>query len=298
VLRWRLILGALIIAILASLCWADTHVGRPGIFLLPLAIVLCLLATRELLDIFRAGGRSPVAWATYLGTLLPVLAAGAPIAWAVYPQNCPVGRVGWLAFGLAAGLMVALIGEMLRYRQPGSTITNLAASSLSILYLGGLLGFLIQLRLLPDGGWPTGDRGMIALLSLVVVVKLSDTCQFTFGKLFGRHKLAPAISPGKTWEGALGGVAASVVISSMLLAAVFEKFGSEVDYVSILAYCLLVCIAGIVGDLAESMLKRDAGVKDSSQWLPGLGGILDLLDSLLIAAPVAYFCWVGGLMGL
>lgn len=292
-LRWRLILGPLFVALLATVCWADVRAVRPGIFLLPLAIVLCLLATRELLDIFRAGGRSPIAWATYLGTLLPLIAAGTPIAWTDYPAGCPIG---WLAAGLTAGLAVALVNEMFRFRQPGETITNLAATSFSILYLGGLLGFLIQLRLLPNGGWPTGDRGMIALLSMVVVVKLSDTCQFTFGKLFGRHQLAPAISPGKTWEGAIGGVAASVAVSSMLLAGVFEKVGASVDYGSIVTYCVIVCLAGIVGDLAESMLKRDAGVKDSSRWLPGLGGILDLLDSLLAAAPVAYFCWASGLM--
>lgn len=302
-LRWRLILGPLLIAFLATLCWADMRADRPGIWLVPFAVVLCVLATQELLAMFRAGGKTPMAWAVYAGTLLPVVAACMPIAWIEYPLNCPVGRLGWLACGLAAGLLLNVVGEMRRYTEPGQSLTNLAAASFSVLYIGGLLGFLVQLRLLPVAG-NVSHGGLLAMLSMIVVVKSTDIGAYTAGRLWGRHKMAPNLSPGKTWEGVAGGIVFAVLCSLLSFSTLATQLGVESQrgwllwLVGAIAYGLIVSIAGIVGDLAESLLKRDAGVKDSSTWLPGFGGVLDLLDSLLLAAPVAYFCWVVGLLGV
>jgi len=297
------------------LCWADLQMSRPGVFLIPLAIVLCLAGTQEMLRMFLAGGRTPCVWSVYLGTLLPTLAACAPIAWVQYPANCPVGRLGWLACGLAAGLLVALAGEMLRYdnsadnsadntadKTAGQTTANLAAAALAILYVGGLLGFLIQLRLLPVAS-NVSHGGLLAMLTMIIVVKTTDIGAYTAGRLWGRHKMAPKLSPGKTWEGVLGGVAFAIVGALLAFGPLANSLGvaSQREWlpwlVGVVVYALLVSAAGILGDLAESLLKRDAGVKDSSDWLPGFGGVLDLLDSLLVAAPVAYFCWVSGLLG-
>jgi len=290
-LRWRLIFGTLIIALLSALCWADSHAVRAGIWLVPLALVLCVLATQEMLCLFRAAGRQPIAWAAYVGTVLPVLGACAPIVWVEYPADCPIGKLGWLAGGLVLGLLVAIVAEMGRYGQPGQTITNLAPVALTILYVGGLLGFLVQVRLLYDN-----KEGLVALVSLIATVKLSDTGQYLFGTFFGKRKLAPALSPGKTWEGTVYGLAFAVIVGSFFLWSWITKSGTGQGVLGVVLYCILVGAAGILGDLAESMLKRDAGVKDSSRWLLGLGGVLDLLDSLLFAAPVAYFCWVSGLL--
>ena len=301
-LRWRLILGLTIIALLAALCRADVQATRPGIWLVPLAAALCLLATQEMLRLFRAGGREPLAWTVYLGTLLPLLAACAPIAWLEYPTDCPLGRLGWLAGGLAASMIVAIVGEMRRYTEPGQTIANLSAATFSFLYVGGLLGFLVQLRLLPVAG-DVAQGGMLALLSMIIVVKSADIGAYTAGRLWGRHKMAPRLSPGKTWEGLAGGFVLAIVGALISLGPLASQLGIESGRAGIqwlggvLVYALLVGSAGIVGDLAESLLKRDAGVKDSSTWLPGFGGVLDLLDSLLVAAPVAYLCWVSGLLG-
>ena len=305
-LRWRLIIGPLIIALLAALCLADAQSARPGIWLVPLAVMLCLLATQEMLGLFRAGGRMPLAWSVYLGTLLPLLAACAPIAWADessdWPADCPVGQLGWLACGLAAGLLVALVGEMWRYTKPGQSMANLGAAALSILYVGGLLGFLVQLRLLPVAD-DVSRGGLLAMLSMVIVVKATDIGAYTAGRLWGRHKMAPTLSPGKTWEGVAGGLLFAIVGAYVALGPLASKLSVPsnrdglVWLFGVFVYALVVSWAGIIGDLAESLFKRDAGVKDSSSWLPGFGGILDLLDSLLVAAPVAYFCWVSGLLG-
>jgi len=295
VLRWRIILGSSLIALSLTLCWFDAHAQRPGIYLVLPAVILCLLATQEMLGLFRKLGQKPTAWIIYLGTLLPLLGACAPIAW----RDCPVD---WPAWGLAAGLLVAVIGEIWRYRQPGNTIINLALAALSILYIGGLMGFLIQLRLLDIGG-SVSRGGLLAMISTIVVVKGADTGAYVAGSLWGSRKMAPGISPGKTWEGLLGGLALAVVGALLTLGPLARALGCESDaswllwLIGTVAYGLVVSGVGVLGDLAESLLKRDAGVKDSSSWLPGLGGVLDLLDSLLLAAPVAYLFWVMGLVG-
>ncbi len=299
-IRWRLILGTLIVTALSVLCWLDAHAARPGIYLLPLTLILTPLAAGEMLGFFRQRGHQPLAWVIYAGTLLPVMASCVPVLWQSYPAECPVGRLGWLACGIGGALLLALWGELRRFDASGAATTNLALASLAILYVGGLMGFLVQLRLLRGEDWASDGRlGLVALLSVVVTVKLSDTFQFVIGKLYGKRQMAPRLSPGKTWEGALGGIATSVVLSSLLISLLLHgKMGWMPHPLGrTMLYTLLIAVAGIVGDLAESMLKRDAGVKDSSNWLPGFGGVLDMLDSLLVAAPVAYFCWVVGLVG-
>ena len=307
-LRPRLVLGFLIVSALAVLCWFDAHAIRPGIYLAPLALVLALLAAQEILAFLRLGGHQPLGWVVILGALVPVLASCGPIAWESYPAHCPVGRLGWLAVGLVCALLIALVAEMGRFDGPGSATVHLALACLPILYVGGLLGMFVQLRLLGNGLGENPDQtggryGLIAWLSLVIVAKSSDIGQYTVGRLWGRHQLAKTLSPGKTWEGALGGIGFALLGGGLSLGPLAGALGCPSGrgwpawLGGCLCYALLVGIAGIVGDLAESMLKRDVGVKDSSHWLPGFGGVLDLLDSLLVAAPVAYVLWLTGLVG-
>ena len=298
-LIWRFVLGFLFIALLAGLCWLDYHASRPGVFLLPLAAVLSLAGAGELLAMFRKRGSAPSPLAVYGGTLLTVLIAGAPAfvprSWS---SSAIVGQLGWLAIGLAAGFAMAVIAELKSYDAPGRSTTSLALSCLAILYVGGLMGFMVQLRMLQGGpGGNDGRWGMLALVSLIATVKMSDTGQYAAGRLFGRHKLAPSVSPGKTWEGAIGGVLFAIG-TAWLVFALSRKPGIPIgDALSITGFAIAVAVAGMIGDLAESMLKRDAGVKDSSTWMPGFGGVLDLLDSLLGAAPVAYLFWALRIVG-
>jgi phosphatidate cytidylyltransferase len=170
-----------------------------------------------------------------------------------------------------------------------------------ILYLGGLIGFMVQLRLIGISAEdPHASLGMLALISLIATVKMSDTGQYFAGRLFGRHKLAPRVSPGKTWEGLVGGFAFAIATAWFVFAWVGPRIAGSAapkpSFAVILLFAVSVAVAGLLGDLAESMLKRDAGVKDSSTWMPGFGGVLDLLDSLLGAAPVAYIIWVWAIL--
>jgi phosphatidate cytidylyltransferase len=143
---------------------------------------------------------------------------------------------------------------------------------------------------------------MFALVSMIAIVKISDTGQYTFGRLLGRHKLAPQVSPGKTLEGALGGVACAIATAWFMFTWAAPRMAPaaalDLRPQTIVSYAVVLAIAGILGDLSESMIKRDAGVKDSSTWLPGFGGVLDVLDSLLGAAPVAFVFWVVVILGL
>ena len=145
-----------------------------------------------------------------------------------------------------------------------------------VIYIPVLLSFLILIR--------ESSSGMIWIFVLLAVIFAGDTGAYYVGSYFGRHKLSPAVSPGKTIEGSIGGLVANLVIGSVGKAF----FLSELPWGLSLLFILAVGIAGQVGDLFESELKRSSGIKDSSGILPGHGGVLDRIDALLFASPVAY----------
>jgi phosphatidate cytidylyltransferase len=303
-LRWRLVFGALFIAALVLWCWLDANVTRPGAFLLPLALMLSWLGTEEFLGMLNKRGRYPLPWVVYTGVLLTVLLSGLPIFWPGVVDLSSIGLLGWVTIGLVTGLIFALTGELSRYGGQWHSTLNVGLSMLVITYVGGLMAFIVQLRLL---GGDDARTGMLALVSLIATVKMSDTGQYFTGRLIGRHKLAPVVSPGKTWEGAIGGLVFAIGTAWFLFGWEVRQLASPSSGlpplnesvfggVRIVLFAVAVAAAGLVGDLAESMLKRDAEVKDSSTWLPGFGGVLDLLDSLLIAAPIAYLFWVLGIV--
>jgi phosphatidate cytidylyltransferase len=186
-------------------------------------------------------------------------------------------------------VILVFVGEMRRYKQPGGVTANLGGAVLAIGYIGLLLSFAVRLRL----GWGIG-----ALASLVIVAKFGDTGAYFVGRLLGRHKMSPVLSPKKTVEGAVGALVFSLAASwatfQWLVPATAACPADPTcgrPWWGWVTFAMWVGVAGIVGDLAESLIKRDTGAKDSGHWLPGLGGVLDLLDSVLLAAPVAYGCW-------
>jgi phosphatidate cytidylyltransferase len=293
-----------LIGLLVLLVGLDSSpAGRlaPGLWLMPLLWAVTLLGSQELLALARAEGIEPLAWPVHLGNgLIPAAAALPMLAQAAGRKmnECWAWQAAWLA--LAAALAVVLVGEMRRFARPGRALAQVAVASLALIYVGGLASFWVWLRRWPDGqaGAPWG---MVALASMVLIVKMADTGAFVVGKNWGRRKLTPILSPGKTWEGAAGGVATAAATSWL-----FFTWGAPVwigaGYVApsgwaAAVYGILLALAGMAGDLAESLLKRDAQRKDSSTWLKGLGGVLDIVDALLLAGPVAWLCWEAGLVG-
>ena len=294
-LRWRLLLGTLIIGGLVGLCRLDDLAEKqygavPGIWLLPLAALLAVAAGTEVLSLAGAAGMRPLPWAVHGGNLLLVAGNWVPLVCcsgaATRPSMAPI------ACALAAGVLLIFVGEMRRYEKPGGVTANVAAGVFALVYVGVMLSFMVQLRLL----W-----GVAGLASLLIVTKTGDIGAYTIGRLFGRHKMAPVLSPGKTIEGAIGALtfaclASWAVFSWLIPSLVGDDWGPGPCW-GWVAFGLAVGSAGMLGDLAESLIKRDTGRKESSRWMLGFGGILDLLDSLLLAAPVAWFCWKLGLLG-
>ena len=278
-LRWRLILGAVFIAAIAGLCWLDYQSPMPGIWLMPLAILLSLLGSQEVLGMLAARDLRPSSSVVYGGNLLIVASNFVPVLLGHYGTN----DWGFWAFSLA--VLVAFVDEMRRYTQPGGVMQRLSLTTFALAYIGLLLTAVVQLR------YVLGARyGLLSLISLVAVVKLGDIGAYTVGRLFGRTRMAPVLSPGKTLEGAAGALVFACVGAYLVIYAV--PVLRPVWWAGVV-FGLTVGAAGMLGDLAESLFKRDMGRKDSSTWLPGFGGVLDLLDSILFAAPVAYVVWRG-----
>ncbi len=178
---------------------------------------------------------------------------------------------------LLCGFMIPamFLYQYVRYGVTG-VMANCGVSCLAVVYLGVLSGFAVAVRV-EFGVWP--------LLMFVFVVKSSDIGAYAIGSLVGRHKFSPVVSPGKTWEGMAGAVAAATIV-----AVVFAVCCDIITIAWWLAAVFGICFAliGQMGDLAESMMKRDAEQKDAANKVPGFGGVLDIVDSPLVAAPFAY----------
>jgi len=192
-----------------------------------------------------------------------------------------VAAPGWHGIPVwpLAGLMLLTVtlkpGRALEESVPAAALTLLGA-----VYLGALGGTVAALQLLPPAG-----SGAWRILLLLGIIMAADTCAFFVGHALGRHRLAPALSPGKTVEGALAGI-----VGGVLGALAVRHFGlPAVPLLDALLLGGVVAGLGIVGDLDESLLKRWAGVKDSGSLFPGHGGALDRLDSLLFGAPILYY---------
>jgi phosphatidate cytidylyltransferase len=286
-LRWRLLLGGVLIAALVGLVRLDYLSSVPATWLFPLAVLAAIGAANEVVSLLATGGRRPLASVIYGGTVAVIASNAIPLF--ILRETDPLARLGWPLLAYTLVILAALVGEMIRYRQPGGVMVNVALTVFGVAYSGLLVSFAVQLRVLGQG-----NEGLVALVALIAVVKFGDTGAYTMGRLFGRHKMAPLISPGKTWEGAAGAMGFAVLGSwlSFTLLPQWQAVPISQPRWAWIVFGLVVGLAGLLGDLAESLFKRDMGSKDSSTWLPGFGGVLDLLDSILFAAPVAFVCWL------
>ena len=193
------------------------------------------------------------------------------LIWAAY-----LGRLDFTLSLLAANLLVAAAISIFQFKTDRSVLEVITGQLQGIIYIPVLLSFLVLIR--------QGSSGATWIFILLAVIFAGDTGAYYVGTYFGRHKISPAISPGKTIEGSIGGLGAN------LIAGIVGKsfFLPGLPWGTAILFFIAVGIAGQVGDLFESELKRSSGIKDSSGILPGHGGILDRIDGLLFAAPVAY----------
>jgi len=171
--------------------------------------------------------------------------------------------------------LFSLIVMQFKRRDNSGVIVDISTTLFGILYVSWFFSFIIKIRYLPDG---LGN-----LAALLLITKLGDIGAFLVGNRWGKHPLIPRISPKKTVEGALGSLSFSI------LGAIASKSFLPFNYIQLLLIAIGLNILGQLGDLSESLLKRDCKVKDSGTIFPGMGGVLDEIDSLLFSAPVFYF---------
>jgi phosphatidate cytidylyltransferase len=255
----RVLSGAVLLLVAIVIVWF-----APAPLFFWVAEAVLLLAAGEYVLLARGVGiavppvagaiAAALACATFTGTL---------------PRPAALDVILMTAFVALAATTVA------GWRDGANGLASASASLFPVLYLGLPIGAMVAIR---------EARGPAALFLLMITVIASDTAQYYSGRSFGRRKLAPAISPKKTVEGALGGFVAGAVV--MAVAGAWWLPAVPAAMLALLG--VAVVALGIAGDLFESMLKRSAGVKDSSSLIPGHGGILDRIDALLFAAPVYY----------
>lgn len=184
-------------------------------------------------------------------------------------------------------LMLATLQPLILQRENNS-IRHLAFAAFGWAYVAWLLAHLVLIhRYIPGGSG--------ILLAVGLATALSDVGAFTVGKLFGKHKLAPRLSPGKTWEGTIGNILGASLGVSLMAFALPEALLMPL----LLALPLVVAVGAVWGDLLESSIKREFAAKDAGNWLPGFGGLLDRIDSLIIVVPLTYYTlvllqWIGG----
>jgi len=239
--------------------------------ILPTLFFLLWLGGVELRDMLARRG---------IGLNLPLLLGGGSLLFLFsLPQlHWHFPQVPWREVALGLFLMGSFSYELLR----GADLTRFAFTLLAFLYLPWSLGYVLLLRETPDPG-----LGLWTLSLPLVASFATDIGAYFAGRFFGRHKLAPEISPGKTLEGSMGGILFSFLALLAYTAWVREVF--PFGLLELWLFSLLLSLAAQLGDLAESMLKRFAGVKDSGRFLPGHGGLLDRIDSLLFTFPLTYF---------
>lgn len=254
--------GLVLLAALAvGLLWA------PWFFILISAVSLSLAVVEIHRALLRKGMHAQVK-TIVAGTLVSVLGAYAMFRW-----NLGLPPTTFAVICVCGTVVACLVARLLLARE--GFIRDIAASALIIAYIP-LMGVFIPLMMAEPGG----TRRIIAVVACVVA---SDTGAYAIGSLLGRHKMAPHISPSKTWEGFAGSIATSAVIG---VAAALWCLGASWELGLVLGLC--IAPAATLGDLVESLIKRDAGLKDMSNFLPGHGGFMDRLDSMLVAMPMGW----------
>lgn len=293
-LSHRLLTGSLLVVLAVGVFYFDGWLEvatagtavPPGLALVLLLIVIVLPAARELAALLRAKGVDAS----------PLLIGGAAAATGVtiwISHGCGLGAAA-TASVLVATLAAAIIWHCRNASPPGAMAAT-GGTILSVVYLGVCGGLFLAIR---------HEHAVWVVLAVLLITKSCDIGAYFTGRTLGKRKLIPWLSPGKTWEGLVGGVALSIAAAVALawlshltdLGTVYREVDGEIVALAQRYHLgwaaltgLLLALIGHGGDLTMSLFKRDAGVKDSGDTLPGFGGILDVIDSPLLIAPVAYW---------
>jgi len=275
-LKKRIITALVGIPLLAAAVWFD----EPLPWFTVLVVIWGLLAILEFYRLVATSKVPPLSYFGLIWTLLFILSRNSDLL-SILEPHFDLNLLTPLL--LTSAVMLSLIWLLLR-AQKEKTFISWAWTMAGILYVGWLLSYLVALRGLDDGrNW---------LFFALFITFASDSAAFLIGKTLGRHRLAPQVSPNKTWEGTIGGIIGAVLVSLFFILP--TPLNLQLSWGQAMLLGLLVSIFGQLGDLVESLFKRNMGVKESGRLIPGHGGFLDRMDSVVFAGIVVYYyvIWV------
>lgn len=289
-LKQRLLLGPLLILALLGVCWLDERVDRmpapslagyfppgstlpPGTVLFVLMAAVGILAANELAGILRANGVQASRFVT------PLVAIMGLVSFAAIPRDCPAPLAAGVVVTAAVLVLLLSLAYYARHKSVEGVVAAAGGTLFSFVYLGLMPAFLLEIR---------REHSVWLIVAIVLTTKACDIGAYFTGKAIGKRKLISWLSPGKTWEGLAGGVALSSAVGAGA-ATLSGWIGLDVSAAQGAVAGAVFGLLGQAGDLLASLLKRDAGMKDSSRAIPGFGGVLDVVDSPLLVAPAAYW---------
>jgi phosphatidate cytidylyltransferase len=270
VILWTVILAGLL---------SSNALISDGLFLL-IIFLLALAGLAEFYGLVEKRGLACFKWCGLLGGALLMVGTFLNLTGHLGTSGSPA-RVNDFETGFIILFVLGLCVRQLVARNGATGMVAIATTLFGLMYVPWLLNFIQKINFFP------GVEGRYFLLYFVLLTKFSDTGAYAVGSFIGRHKMIPRVSPGKTWEGFAG----AIVLSTAASLGFWHFLGSHLEgmnWFHAVVLGVLLSVTAVIGDLIESLFKREAGVKDSGKFFPGIGGVLDLLDSLLFNAPIMY----------
>jgi phosphatidate cytidylyltransferase len=271
----RIFSTILLWTLVGSVLWFFRTTGA-----LVLITFISVLTLREFYQLMRSSGYAPF---QKLGMVFGGLVTISP--WLH-------GEFGWPLDLLLPLAVIVFACRLLGERTPETRVESLASTLFGIVYVAFMLKYLVAIITPLPGDTISPDGRLLLCLWLVAVTKFCDMGALLTGLAIGRHKMSPQISPKKTWEGAAGGVVFSMGIGATIAWYARDVFPPHMTPLVAAAIALPIGVVGIVADLVESVLKRRANMKDSGATIPGIGGMFDLSDSIILVAPIGYFLFL------
>ena len=275
----RLITSVILWTVILAALFSGSSLVSDGVFLL-IIVFLALAGLAEFYGLAEKRGLACFKWCGLFGGALLMVGTFLELIGKIGTQGSPA-RVNDFETGFIILFVLGLCVRQLVSKSTASGITAIATTLLGLMYVPWLLNFIQKINFFPN------VEGKYFLLYFILVTKFSDMGAYSIGSLIGRHKMIPRISPGKTWEGFAGAILVSTA-ASVGFVHFLDGHMAGMNWVHAVILGVLLGSTAVIGDLIESLFKREAGVKDSGKLFPGIGGILDLLDSLLFNAPIMY----------
>jgi phosphatidate cytidylyltransferase len=277
----RLISTVILWTVIVSALFSRSHLISDGVFLL-LMVLLAFAGLAEFYGMVEKRGLPCFKWCGLAGGVLLMVGTFLNVTGHLGIHDSPA-RVNDFETGFLILFVLGLCVRQFVSKTSASGITAIAVTLLGLMYVPWLLNFIQKINYFNG----LEGNGKFYVFYFILLTKFSDMGAYLVGSLIGKHKMIPRISPGKTWEGFGGAIVVSTG-ASLVFVHFFHAYMFGMNWMHAVILGIVLSSTAVIGDLIESLFKREAGVKDSGKFFPGIGGILDLLDSLLFNAPIMY----------